>query len=105
MTLKRPCLDCGVLIPSGSRCTRCRSRWETDHRGTTSQRGYGSTWQKTSKRIIARDKGECQPRLPVCTGTATTADHVVAKANGGTDDDENLVAACLRCNSSKRDRA
>ena len=39
-----------------------------------------------------------------CTLRATTTDHLVAKSNGGTDDDDNLVAACRPCNSRKRDR-
>jgi len=32
---------------------------------------------------------------------ATTVDHVIPKVLGGTDDVYNLVAACLRCNSSR----
>jgi hypothetical protein len=35
---------------------------------------------------------------------ATTADHVVPKAKGGTDAMTNLVAACVQCNSGKRDK-
>jgi 5-methylcytosine-specific restriction endonuclease McrA len=32
-----------------------------------------------------------------------TADHVVALANGGTDDDSNKVVACRACNMKKGD--
>jgi 5-methylcytosine-specific restriction endonuclease McrA len=46
---------------------------------------------------LARDKGQCH----WCGGMATTADHVVALAEGGTHDLANLVAACRRCNSSR----
>lgn len=33
------------------------------------------------------------------------ADHVIAKVAGGSDGLENLVGACRRCNSAKRDRS
>ena len=33
-----------------------------------------------------------------------TVDHVIPKSKGGTDDDENLTAACRDCNIGKRDR-
>lgn len=99
MTLCRPCLDCGSVAPTGSRCPRCRSRWEAS-RGTSTQRGYGSTWRRTSQRVIARDGGVCA----YCGDVATTSDHVVPKSKGGTDDLSNLVAACRPCNSRKKDR-
>ena len=35
---------------------------------------------------------------------ATTVDHIIPVAKGGTDDPENLVAACRRCNFSKQDK-
>jgi 5-methylcytosine-specific restriction endonuclease McrA len=39
-----------------------------------------------------------------CSAPADQIDHVVALANGGTDDVENLVPACKSCNSSKQDK-
>jgi hypothetical protein len=39
----RPCLACGVRIPRGSRCPRCRAEIErarTARRGSRQQRGY-----------------------------------------------------------------
>lgn len=39
-----------------------------------------------------------------CGGKATTIDHVIALSAGGSDDIDNLVPACGRCNSGKRDR-
>jgi 5-methylcytosine-specific restriction endonuclease McrA len=35
---------------------------------------------------------------------ATTVDHIIPVAKGGTDDLDNLVAACKRCNFSKQDK-
>ena len=102
MTLPHPCLDCGALS-RGSRCPRCQSAREAA-RGSTTERGYGARWQRTSASVIARDGGVCQLRLAGCTVRATTTDHVIAKANGGTDDDANLITTCRPCNSKKRDR-
>jgi 5-methylcytosine-specific restriction endonuclease McrA len=41
----------------------------------------------------------CQIRAPGCTWLATTVDHVVPLAMGGTHSPQNLRAACLHCNS------
>jgi hypothetical protein len=38
-----------------------------------------------------------------CEAPATSVDHVVPRALGGSDDPANLVPACTWCNSSKRD--
>ena len=35
---------------------------------------------------------------------ANTVDHIIPVAKGGSDDLENLVAACKRCNSAKQDK-
>lgn len=69
-------------------------------RGDRHQRGYGSAWDVTRLRILERDHHVCA----YCGGVATSVDHVIAKARGGSDDDANLVAACLSCNARKRDR-
>ena len=54
------------------------------------------------KNIIKRDGHQCQ----YC-GTKegpVTVDHIVPKRFGGQDTWENLVCACTKCNSKKRDR-
>jgi 5-methylcytosine-specific restriction endonuclease McrA len=94
-TLPRPCLSCAVLIAKGSYCSEC---------GSTKNRGYHDGWDALSKRILARDHHECQLQGRGCKGRATTVDHVIPKSMGGTDDPENLVAACRSCNSSKGPR-
>jgi 5-methylcytosine-specific restriction endonuclease McrA len=45
--------------------------------------------------VLDRDAYTCR----WCGGPASTVDHVVARANGGTDSLDNLAAACLPCNS------
>jgi 5-methylcytosine-specific restriction endonuclease McrA len=88
------CISCGDLIPRG-RCKQC---------GKTKTRGYSGNWPAISATVIERDHGQCQLQLAGCTTIATTADHIVPKAAGGTDQWTNLVAACRHCNSAKRDR-
>jgi 5-methylcytosine-specific restriction endonuclease McrA len=69
-------------------------------RASTTARGYGWRWQRLAALVLARDRRICH----YCGGYATTVDHVVPKARGGSDTWENLVAACRSCNTSKHDR-
>ena len=48
----------------------------------------------------SRDGGKCQ----YCGNRAESIDHVVPRSRGGQHIWENVVAACRRCNTSKRDR-
>ena len=50
--------------------------------------------------VFLRDGGRCQ----YCGKKAESIDHVVPRSKGGPHTWENVVAACSRCNSSKRDR-
>jgi 5-methylcytosine-specific restriction endonuclease McrA len=65
-------------------------------------RSTGSTrqWTKIKQRILRRDQFICQ----YCGQEADTVDHVVPRRLGGLDNDENLVAACRRCNLAKGGR-
>jgi HNH endonuclease len=64
---------------------------------TTTQRGYGRTWQKLRPGILARDRYTCH----WCGRPANAVDHVIGKADGGTDHPDNLVASCTPCNSAR----
>lgn len=55
-------------------------------------------WVDIRKRILERDNFTCH----YCKGKAVTADHKTPVVSGGTDDDENLVAACQKCNFDKK---
>lgn len=62
-------------------------------------------YQKVSlnrRNIIKRDKHTCQ----YCgkNHQAMTIDHIIPKSLGGRDTWENLVCACMRCNSKKGDQ-
>jgi 5-methylcytosine-specific restriction endonuclease McrA len=50
--------------------------------------------------VFLRDGGQCQ----YCGRRAESIDHVVPRSRGGDHTWENVVAACGRCNTSKRDR-
>ena len=56
-----------------------------------------SHWKRQRKRVLERDSYTCT----YCGDVANTVDHVVSRRAGGDDSMENLVAACMRCNSSK----
>jgi 5-methylcytosine-specific restriction protein A len=83
-------------------CKRARERGRD--RKTTAERGYGASWQRLAKEVVT-----AQPWCTYCgtegdPSNPLTADHFIPKALGGTDDRDNLVTACRRCNSAKRDR-
>jgi 5-methylcytosine-specific restriction endonuclease McrA len=68
--------------------------------------GDGSKWLRPSKRIAiyARDGFCClYCGSSVEKGARLTVDHIVPSAEGGTNDAENLITACMSCNSAKRD--
>lgn len=50
--------------------------------------------------VFARDEHACQ----YCGGAAESIDHVLPRSRGGRHTWDNVVAACKRCNLSKRDR-
>ncbi len=84
------CISCGAITPR-SPCAECRRM---------RRRQYGSAWQVARLRVLERDGYVCR----YCGGPANEVDHVAPLSRGGTIDERNLVAACKRCNSGKRDR-
>ena len=79
-------------------------RWQAK-KGNTTQRGYGWSWQKIRKRIIARDKNLCQPCFRKGKLTeAEAVDHIVPKSRGGDDSESNLECICHPCHKTKTAR-
>ena len=66
--------------------------------GIYPSRAHGSSriWHKRRSIILKMHDNLCV----YCGDEAYTVDHVIPVENGGTDHRENLVAACLRCNSA-----
>ena len=65
--------------------------------------GSTASWRRVRYTVLTRDRFLCQINGPRCTNTATTADHVRCKADGGTDEPSNLRASCGPCNFGRRD--
>ena len=88
---------CGAKIPLGR--SRCRAHTPRGFRRNV-PRALPSDWPTIRQRILDRD--------PVCVlchaMQSTTADHVVDRADGGSDDDDNLQGVCTGCHSSKTAR-
>lgn len=88
--MKRACIICGRVTNT----TRCPQHALRD-------RPRGNAFEPTRQRILTRDAQRCQIRLDGCTGHATVVDHIQRLADGGTDDDTNLRAACADCNARR----
>ncbi|MEH3033639.1 MAG: HNH endonuclease signature motif containing protein [Aeromicrobium erythreum] len=58
-----------------------------------SGRPQPSNWRTTERRILERDEYRCY----LGSHDATTVDHIVPVARGGSHDDDNLAAICQPC--------
>ncbi|QOK96571.1 HNH endonuclease [Ralstonia pseudosolanacearum] len=109
----RPCSicrhpACGVTIAKPGYCNkhqRPAGGWRDDReRGSRHARGYGADWERTRARILGRSGGLCECDECARLGRvrlATEVDHIVPKARGGTDDDDNLQAINVECHRAK----
>lgn len=87
------CSTCGPL--------RQAQQGHDDRRGSASARGYGRHWQKKRLAYLRAHPLCVQCADEGLTTAATDVDHIVAKRNGGTDDEENLQALCHMHHSRK----
>ncbi|WP_329564674.1 HNH endonuclease [Kitasatospora sp. NBC_01266] len=109
MRRRRPCLDCNSLTRNPSRCDTCQATWQARQeqiRGSSTQRGYGSRWRRTAAAAVAGHRavqGNWCPGhgIPAHHASDLTADHIVPKACGGSDDPENVAVLCRSCNARK----
>ena len=110
----RPCkhAGCGALVRHDSGyCDIHRSeaklgKFADPFRGSRQSRGYGAAWDKLRLVVFARDNGLCQEclRMGIFTapsGSARICDHIIPKAEGGTDALTNLQTLCLPCSNRK----
>lgn len=61
-------------------------------------------YRLSKKNLMARDNWSCQYCNKKLSATSGTVDHVVPKSRGGVSAWENLVAACVKCNTKKANR-
>lgn len=90
------CRGCGGVRKAGAPCARC---------GRGARNGSTRSWRDIRQSVIERDRFICQQcDHYVSGGDDTHVDHIVAKADGGTDDMSNLRTLCADCNRAKGDR-
>jgi len=83
-----------------------------DGKGSRHSRGYGVAWDRIRKQVLKRDNYLCQECMrqgkltPLCVKPYDHAvDHIISKANGGTDDMSNLESLCADpCHKAKTAR-
>lgn len=78
------------------------SNW--DRRASRQQRGYGRAHELMRERVLAEEPlcRACLARDRVTP--ATVADHILAKAEGGSDERENYQGLCDPCSKAKTAR-
>jgi hypothetical protein len=90
-------------------CSICGKPFEKQHKEQTRCSNCQPTTDDRSLAEYKRARAIVLRNSPMCywclTNKATTADHLVPKAHGGTDDVSNLVPACGPCNYSRGDKA
>ena len=62
---------------------------------------YASAEYKRNRKIILE---QSQYTCHYCNGPANTADHILPVSKGGGHERENLLPACVKCNSSRQDK-
>jgi 5-methylcytosine-specific restriction endonuclease McrA len=83
--MPRPCINCGALIASGSRCTTCKPARQRN----------GWAWTARRNEILERDHHACT--ASGCTATEQlTVEHITAIHLDGTDNPSNLTTRCPR---------
>jgi 5-methylcytosine-specific restriction protein A len=96
------------LVEGGGYCARHAAQYQKTQeerstrydssRPSSAKRGYGRRWKKLRDYKLA-----CDPMCEVdgCPNPATEVDHITPKADGGTDDWDNLQSLCKSCHSKK----
>ena len=93
---------CHTLVSNGSRCA-LHARQAEQERGSSTQRGYDYEWRKIRNAFLQKHPwcsdpfGEHQGKKVI----AVDVDHIIPKAQGGSNDDSNLQSLCHRCHSRK----
>lgn len=95
-----------LSLENDDRCIRHkndkRHGWESSRQGSSTKRGYGSKWRKLRKLVLERDMYVCVLcRKNNIVKYATDVDHIKPKAQGGSDDIENLQSLCRACHRKK----
>jgi 5-methylcytosine-specific restriction protein A len=98
--------------PRSSYCDGCRQRlglptaasshWANWNRGTSTERGYGAVWRRLRAEVLRGAQYRCVPcRREGRFSVADEVHHIVARADGGSDELDNLEAICLACHRKR----
>lgn len=102
----RPCSrgGCPELVASG-KCPKHSKQAEV-HRGSSTERGYDSAWERIRLRILKRDLYTCKIRTYCRGARATEVDHIIpiSQFPEGRLLESNLQASCKPCNAAKGNR-
>jgi 5-methylcytosine-specific restriction protein A len=105
----KPCrkLGCARYAESHGYCEAHKafaSNWHSNEqrKGNRHKRGYGSAWEKLRAFILRRDFYLCQEHLRQGEHVeGNHVDHIIPKAQGGTDRYSNLQTLCASCHKLK----
>lgn len=95
------CLDCGVMVPRGSRCGACQGAFDQRKQARKNAQfgGSGGAWQRLRREAYERVGGAegpcgfCGARI----GEVYQVDHVVERQDGGSSAPENLMVVHPAC--------
>lgn len=105
----KPCAKagCGTLVERKDRFCEPHggnSNWQDSQarKGSVTERGYGHSWRKLRGQILKRDNYICQNHIKQGRYVpGNEVDHITNKAQGGTDDPDNLQTLCNPCHRAK----
>lgn len=96
------CSVCGKpYAPTHHRQAQCPEHHVTGRQGRSPTTQAQDAEYRRNRALVLKGGPPCSLQLHGCTGAATTADHKVAVARGGTNRIENLQPACSSCNGRK----
>ncbi|MUL78644.1 HNH endonuclease [Mycolicibacterium sp. CBMA 226] len=101
--MQRPCVDCGCLIPSGSRCRECqRPRNNNTVKGKQGRTASDWHWRKLSQKL-RRLSPFCEKCL---AKTDLTVDHLIpiSERPDLVHEELNCRVLCRTCNGERGDR-
>lgn len=96
---KKPCKHPGCPLLTDDTYCEFHVRLYANGRPSANERGYDSRWRTIRRSFLKRNPlcAECA-KVNKVTG-ATEVHHIIPIAEGGTHDDENLMALCHSCHS------